>query len=175
MKTILASVMSLIGFVASVAVASAVDESASRITTSRSLSIASVRLDSDAPWYVLQEAFSTSLQKSLGERGGVMMPIKMLSKDSSAAADALLNGECDAVLVIGEQLPAAFKGGKFFTLRAVSQIGVPAHVFHFILRNDDSSAKSVLTVAFERATSSAAFQDTVGRASAVRVVAGNMR
>jgi len=99
MKTILCLSVSLIGLFASVATASAVDESAARVTTSRSLRVACVRDTSeDAPWYVLQQAFSTSLSANLPGQGNVSMPVKMVPYNATRAAVDLINGECDAAV-----------------------------------------------------------------------------
>jgi hypothetical protein len=175
MKTFLCLSVSLIGLVTSVVTASAVDENASRITTSRSLRVASVCvLDENAHGYILQQAFSTSFAGCLSGRGKETMPVKMIAASASRAADDLMSGEFDAILVIGEQLPAVLKSNKFTSFRAVSQIGAPVHVFHLVLRNSDPAMQSALGAAFEQATSSVAFQETIGRAAAVRVVASNL-
>jgi len=162
----------LIGLFASVAAASA---DVSVVSTSRALRVASVNaLEDDAPWYVLQEALSAALTVSLSAQNNQAMPVKIISLDAASAAKSLLNGDYDAVIIMGEQLPMNLKSKKFVSARAVSQIGTPVRVFHFVLRNDDPATISVLSAAFERATSSASFQETVGRASAMRVVASNL-
>lgn len=172
MKTILSLSVSVIGILASVATASAVDENITRVTASRSLSVACVRDTSeDAPWYIMQQAFSESMSASLSIRGKTGMPVKIFSSNAADAVTQLNDGVCDAVLVLGERLPSELKNSKFVSLRAVSQVGTPVRVFHFVLRGNDPAMQATLSTAFEKATSSAAFQDTIGRASAVRVVA----
>lgn len=172
MKTIFCLCLSLIGPIASVTAASAVDENAARVTTSRALCLASVNtLDDSAPWYILQEAFISSLATSLSDKKCNGMQVNVVNCDGAAAAASLLRGECDAVLVIGEELPYALRSSKFVALRSVSQIGAPVRVFHFILLKGNPSS---LADAFEHATSSAAFQRSVGRASAMHVVASNL-
>jgi len=174
MKTFLCLGFPLIGLLASVVTAAAVDESVARVTTSRSLQVACVRdVSDDAPWYILQQAFSTSMSACLASEDMIAMPVRILPTDAWDAADSLLKGDCDAVLVIGESLPSALRNDNFTTLRAVSQIGTPVRVFHFVLRNSDPSMQATLAAAFEKATSSASFQDTIGRASAVHIVASN--
>jgi len=166
--------ISLLSLFASLVTASAVDENAAKITTSRSLSIACVRDNSEnAPWYVMQQAFATSMSTSLRGQDQSSMPVKMSPTDAASAADELLNGKADAVLVLGERLPSDFRDAKFTSFRAVSQMGTPVRVFHFVLLNRDPVMLATLSAAFENATSSAAFQDTIGRASAMRVVASN--
>lgn len=172
MKTILPLSVILVGLFSSVASAS-VDVAV--VCTSRALRVASVKtLDDGATWYVLQQAFSTSFAASLTELSGTAMPIKMMPQNAASAADGLESGACDAVVVFGEQLPMTLRNGKFVSIKAVAQIGTPVRVFHFVMRKDDPSMMSALTSAFEHATSSAAFQDTVGRSSTVRVVASNL-
>jgi len=174
MKTFLCISFPLIGLLASVVTAAAVDESATRVTTSRSLQVACVRdVSDDAPWYVLQQAFSTSMSACLAGKDMTAMPVRILPTDAWRAAVSLTKGEYDAVLVIGEDLPSALRNDNFTALRAVSQIGTPVRVFHFVLRNADPAMEATLAAAFEKATSSASFQDTIGRASAVHVVASN--
>ena len=174
MKTFLSVSFSLIGLFASVATAGAVDENAARVTTSRALRVACVRdANEDAPWYIMQQAFATSMSACLAGKDLNAMPVRILPAGASRAADDLINGECDAVLVIGEYLPSDLRGSSFTSTRAVSQMGTPVRVFHFVLRNAEPATQSTLTTAFEKATSSASFQDTIGRASAVHVVANN--
>lgn len=164
----------MIGMFVSVATASASEEK-THVTTSRALQVASVRdADSEAPWYILQQAFATSMSACLAGRDMNVMPVKMIAAGPSRAAESLSSGECDAVLVMGEFLPNELRKKEFTSVRAVSQVGTPVRVFHFVLRNSDPSMQATLIAAFEKATSSAAFQDTVGRASAVRVVASNL-
>lgn len=171
MKTIALSLI-LIGSFASVAVASA---DVSVVSTSRALRVASVNiLEENAPWYVLQQAFSSSLSENLPAFGGKAMPVKMSPMDSASAAEELQNGGCEAVIVLGEMLPVSFRGSKFVSFKAVSQIGTPVRVFHFVMRKDDPALVSTLSSAFERATSSDSFQDTVGRAATTRVIASNL-
>jgi hypothetical protein len=173
MKSILCLSMTLIGMLASVATASAFEDNTSRVTTSRSLRVASVRVDDDAPWYIMQQAFSTSMSACLAGKDLVAMPVKIDTLSASSSADALLNGQYDAVLVLGERVPSELRSNKFTSVRAVSQVGTPVRVFHFVLRSGDPAMNQTLITAFEKATASASFQDTIGRASAVRVVANN--
>jgi hypothetical protein len=162
----------LIGLFTSVAAASA---DVSVVSTSRALRVAAVNaLEDNAPWYVLQEALSASLTASLSDQNSQAMPVKISLLDAAGAAKSLLNGDYDAVIVMGEQLPVYLRGNKFVSVKAVSQIGTPVRVFHFVMRNDDPAMISVLSSAFERATSSASFQETVGRAATMRVVASNL-
>jgi len=172
MKTYLSLSVSLVGLFASAVAVFAADESAARVTTSRALQVACVRDSSEnAPWYIMQEAFSTSMSACLAGRDMNAMAVKMVASDADRASESLENAECDAVLVMGESLPATLRGKQFSSFRAVSVIGSPVRVFHFVLRNSDPAMQAVLAAAFEKATASASFQDTVGRASAIRVVA----
>ncbi len=176
MKTFLSLSVSLVGLFASVVAVSAADQSAARVTTSRALRVACVRNSGeDAPWYIMQEAFATSMSACLAGRDMNAMPVKMAAMDSDRAADSLENAEVDAVLVFGESIPSSLRDKSFSTVRAVSHVGTPVRVFHFVMRNSDPAMRDVLATAFEKATSSASFQDTIGRASAVRVVASNSR
>jgi hypothetical protein len=156
-----------------VAPASAFEDNTARVTTSRAFHVASVRADDDAPWYIMQEAFATSMSACLAGKDLVAMPVKIDTLSASSSADALLDGQYDAVLVLGERIPSEFRSGKFTSVRAVSQVGTPVRVFHLVLRSNDPSMNLTLITAFEKATSSASFQDTIGRASAIRVVANN--
>ncbi len=172
MKTYLTLSVSLVGLFASAVAVCAADESAALVKTSRSLQVACVRSSSEnAPWYIMQEAFVRSMSVCLAGRDANVMPIKIDVSNEDRASEALENAECDAVLVMGETLPAALRNKQFSSVRAVSVIGAPVRVFHFVTRNSDPAMQAVLSAAFEKATASASFQDTVGRASAVRVVA----
>jgi hypothetical protein len=174
MKTIFCVSFSLIGLIASAVTAVAVSETATRISTSRSLRVACVRDTSeDSPWYVMQQAFATSMSTCLAGKDMTAMPVKMATASATHAAEDLASNECDAVLFIGDSLPSALRDGGFVSLRAVSQIGTPVRVFYFVLRNDDPTMRTALTNAFEKATSSSTFQDTIGRASAMHIVASN--
>jgi ABC-type taurine transport system substrate-binding protein len=175
MKTFFCVSVSLIGLLASVATASAVDQNTARVTASRALCLASVNtMDDSAPWYILQEAFVSSISTSLADKKNNGMQVNVVNCDGADAAARLLKGDCDAVLVIGEELPYVLKSGKFVALKAVSQIGTPARVFQFVLRNEGRAAQSTLAIAFEHATASPAFQRSIGRISAMRVVASNL-
>ena len=175
MKTILFLCASLAGLLASVVSAAAVDESAARVSTSRALRVACVRDTSEeAPWYIMQQAFATSMSACLAGKDMRAMPVLVLSSNPSRAADDLNNGECDAVLVMGEYLPSALRDDNFTTVRAVTEVGVPVRVFHFVLRNNDAATQAILTAAFEKATASASFQDTIGRSSAIHSVVSNL-
>ena len=103
------------------------------------------------------------------------MPVKFVNLDAASASEELDNGNCDAVVVLGEILPVTLRGKKYVSIRAVAQIGTPVRVFHFVLRTDDPSMAATLKSAFEHATSSTSFQDTVGRAATMRVFASNTR
>ncbi len=172
MKTYLSLSVSLVSLFASAVAVCAADASAARVTTSRSLQVACVRDASEnAPWYVMQQAFMTSMSACLAGRDMNAMSIKIVAANEARASESLENAECDAVLFMGETLPTAFRSQEFSSVRAVSVIGTPVRVFHFVTRNSDPAMQAVLSAAFEKATASASFQDTVGRASAVRVVA----
>ncbi|MFT3868019.1 MAG: hypothetical protein QM715_05925 [Nibricoccus sp.] len=172
MKTLSLCVI-LVGVFASVASASA---DVSVVSASSALRVASVNaIDDEAPFYVLQQALSSSLSESMKQLEGRAMPVKMVNLDATSAAEELANGTCDAVVVLGETLPYTLRGKKFTSIRAVAQIGTPVRVFHFVLRTDDPSMRATLSSAFERATSSSGFQDSVGRASTMRVFASNSR
>ena len=174
MKTMLCLGVSLVGLLASVVTANAVDGNSARVTTSRALRVAAVNeLGGNGPWYIFQEAFGASLSASLVEQGIKGMPVKMISASASHASDDLLSGECDAVLVLGERVPSDLRGSEFTSLRAVSQASTPVRVFYFVMRKDDVAMQASLSVAFEKATSSQSFQDTVKQASSVRVLANN--
>jgi hypothetical protein len=174
MKTIFCVGFSLMGLFASAATAVAVDDTATHVSTSRSLCVSCVRDNSeDSPWYVMQQAFATSLSACLAGKDMRAMPIKMSPSSASRAAEALANNECDAVLYIGDTLPSILRDDRFVSLRAVSQIGTPVRIFHFVLNNADPAMRATLASAFEKATSSASFQDTIGRASAMHIVASN--
>jgi hypothetical protein len=174
MKTILCLSASL-GLLASVVSAAAVDENATCVSTSHSLRVACVRDSSeDAPWYVMQQAFATSMSACLSEKDVSTMPVRVLSASPSRAAEDLSKGDCDAVLVMGEYLPSALRDDNFASTRAVTQVGVPVRVFHFVLRNNDAASLAILTAAFEKATASASFQDTIGRSSATHSVVSNL-
>jgi len=171
MKTYLRLSVVVFGLIASVAVANAVEENVNRVTTSRSLKVASVRnIDDKTPWYIMQQAFASSMSASLSTPGKDM-PVKMIPMAASQAAADLENRGCDAVLVLGERVPYELRKGTFTSLRAVCPLGTPVRVFHIVLRNSDPGMKEVLGNCFEEATSSVAFQETVGWSSAMRVVA----
>jgi len=172
MKTFFCVSVCLIGLLASVATASAADEKVVRITTSRSLRVACVHDSSDdAPWRIMQQAFVTSMSTCLTVKGDAAMPVKIHPANASRAASELINGKCDAVLFLGEKLPSNLQGDKFTSMRVVSQIGSPVRVFYFVQLDRDPVMQAALAAAFEAATSSDAFQDTVSHASAVRAVA----
>jgi hypothetical protein len=175
MKTILCLSVSLIGLLASVAVASAVDQNATRVTTSRSLRVACVFNSGEAAsWRVIQQAFAASMSANLGVPAGTAMPVKMIASRASRAADDLVEGKCDAVLVMSERLPSELLGDKFASVRAVSRVGIPVRVFHLVVLSVDPASTAALSSAFESATSSAVFQEVVGRTSAVHAVASNL-
>ena len=83
MKTLLCLSVSLIGLLASAVNAAAVDENATRVTTSRSLRVACVRDTSeDAPWYILQQAFTTSMSACLAGKDMTAMPVRILPSNA---------------------------------------------------------------------------------------------
>jgi hypothetical protein len=174
MKTIFCLNVFLMGLLASAVTSAAVEENAARVSTSRSLRVACVRdTGEDSPWYVMQQAFATSLSACLAGKDMTTMPVKMTPASASVASENLINNECDAILYIGDDLPSALRDERFVAFRAVSQIGTPVRVFHFMLRSNDPAMRAVLSKAFEKATSSASFQDTIGRASAMHIFASN--
>lgn len=159
----------LIGFFASVAAASA---EVSVVNGSNALHVASVNeLGDDAPWYPLQQAFCASLTEQLTAIGERPMSVKVHVRDSVEAAEALLSGKVDAAFVMGDVLPISLRNKSFVSVKAVSMVGTPVRTFHFVLRKNDPSLVNALVPRFERATSSASFQDTVARAATIRVVA----
>jgi hypothetical protein len=176
MKTALVLGVSLLGMVSSAAAAGAFDGLDSRITTTMAIRIAAVSESNDAPgWYTVQQIFANSFADSLKLPGRPAMPVQVNSTEAELVGDALLAGEYDAVLVLGERLPASLRGAKFASVRAVSQIGIPVKVFHLVVSNREASSRAVLHGAFESVTSSISFQEAVGRASATRVVADARR
>lgn len=173
MKTVLPLCVILVGLLSSVASASA---DVSVVSASSALRVASVNASNDeAPFFVLQQALSSSLAESMKQLEGRAMPVKFINLDAASASEELDNGNCDAVVVLGEVLPVTLRGKKYVALRAVAQIGTPVRVFHFVMRRDDPAMTATLSAVFERATSSTLFQDTVGRASTMHVFASNAR
>jgi hypothetical protein len=172
MKSAFCLGVSLLGLLASVASVSAVETEA-RVVTSRALRIAAVRDDIPAAnWYVVQHAFGTSMAESLATPGSAPMPVKVITVTSpNDAAHDLRNGKFDAILVMSERLPSELRRADLYSTKVVSEIGVPVRVFHLVIQAQDTAAVEALTSAFQKATSSVAFQDTVGRMGALKVFA----
>ncbi len=124
----------------------------------------------------VHESFATSLSASLQRQCGGPVGVRVVdqSSDERAAAD-LSAGVYDAVLVFEENLPADLRTADFSSTQAVSQVGVPVRVFHLVVRNDDPSLSTMLTSAFADTVKAASFQDALGRSTAMRVVASNLR
>lgn len=125
---------------------------------------------------LVHETFATSLSASLQRQCGGPVGVRIVDQASSdrVAAD-LSAGVYDAALVFEETLPAALRSSEFSSTEAVSQMGVPVRVFHLVVRKDDPSLATMLTSAFKDTLKVASFQEALGRSTAMRVVASNLR
>ncbi len=173
MKSIPCFSAALLGLLVSVSSVRANNENAFVVEASRSLNVATVYNKTEkAPWYIFLQAFATSMTASMKGKGAVAMPIELTSTPGAwDAGDLLLKNRCDAILVISEHLPSSLKGKKFVSIRSVCPIGTPVRTFHFVMRKGDTTNIPFLTETFEMAMSRPSFQDTIGQASAVVVVA----
>lgn len=173
MKTFVLVGIAAFGLVCSAAGAGALDDSASKVTGARAVQLATVRgADQGAgAWYLIQQAFASRLSACLTTSDGVDIPVRMEPASATEAAEMLLSGGCDAIFVAGERVPAELRGAGFDSIRAVTEIGVPVRVFHFVMRSEDAASSSSLTGAFRQVTGSTEFQEVVGRFATMRVVA----
>lgn len=172
MKTVILIAGFAVGVLCAPTYMAAGDESAVQVKVNRSLTLVTVRtMDADTPWFVVQESFVANFSKSLSSSDGKAMPVRTVPLSASSAAERLRSGECEAVFVLGEQLPSALKNSKFVATKVVSQMGSPVYVFYLVTKAGDEVAKTTLIPAFEQATDSASFKETVSRATAVKALA----
>lgn len=118
------------------------------------------------------DTFGTSLSSGLGRQFGAPMKVKVVAtQDIAAAANKLEIGACDAALIIGDELPLAFRKAEFAVTRQLSTVGVPAKTFHFVVRAEDPALRKHATAAFGDAMAAPRFQEVLARALAFKVVA----
>jgi hypothetical protein len=125
---------------------------------------------------LVHETFATGISASLQRQCGGPVGVRIVDQTSSdrAAAD-LSAGAYDAALIFEDTLPADLRTSDFSSTQAVSQVGVPARVFHLVVRNDDPALSTMLTAAFNETLKASSFQDALGRSTALHVVANNLR
>ena len=125
---------------------------------------------------LVHETFSASLSTSLQRQCGGPVGVRLIEQASSDRVAAELKaGNYDAALIFEETLPADLRTADFSSTQAVSQMGVPVRVFHLVVRNDDPSLSAMLTTAFADTLKATGFQEALGRSTAMRVVASNLR
>lgn len=117
----------------------------------------------------LNDAFATAMSTSMSGVYGSNVPVKVVPATLPQVAMELSMGSHDAVLVIGNELPSAFRKSEFTSTRVVPEIGVPARTFHLVVRNDDADFKKAVSSAFESAIVAPHFQECFTKSVAIRV------
>lgn len=123
----------------------------------------------------LYESFSGSLSEGMTKVCGGPVTVKAVSVEPQRAATLLASGGFDFVVVISNDVPSQLDTADFAAVRVTSEIGVPACVFQLVMRKDEPAMKTMITAAFDATLAQPHFQDVLGRAVAVKVVASNER
>jgi hypothetical protein len=123
----------------------------------------------------VHEAFANSLSISMSKQCGGAVNVKVTQVDSFRLAFELKAGMYDAAFVVGNNIPATLKKGDFEILRAVSEVGVPARVFHMVVPTTDPGLQKMITASFPEALSSAKFQEAYAHSVAVKINADAIR
>jgi hypothetical protein len=171
MKTFIAIALSLLSF--STALASPTPAESVRVQSSRNFRVVIIDASKDSPVRAsIHETFAVSLAASLQRQGGAPLPVKLSEEsDAGKAAEDLKAGVYDAALFFESSMPADVRTPEFAVTRGYSQAGVPARVFHLVLRNDDQSMVSFVREAFGETIKAPRFQEALSRSVAIRVVA----
>jgi len=125
----------------------------------------------DAERRAVQDAMGSSLATSLSRQCNGKVNVRMVPCDVTRSLAELSTGDFDAILFIGETLPAVYRKPEFATSRAVSEIGVPIQIFHLVVRSDDPSLTKMASTAFENAMVSPLFLQVLTHAASMKVSA----
>jgi len=172
MKTLLSYALPVLAVLLSVASASASEKV--KVQASPDFRIAVVAAEKpDADRRAVQDAMGASLAASLSHQCKGKVNVRMIDTDLARSVTDLSAGSFDAVLYIGETLPAALRKPEFASSRAVSEIGVPIQVFHLVVRSDDPSLTKMASAAFESAMISPRFLEVLTHAASMKVSANS--
>lgn len=122
-------------------------------------------LDKDA----IHEAFAKSFGATMAKQCGGAVNVKLTDVDAFRIGFELKNGMYDAVLVVGNNIPAALRRDEYEVLRAVSDVGVPAKIFNLIVPGEDPGLQRMIVASFPESLSNAKFQDAIAQAVAIKV------
>lgn len=117
----------------------------------------------------VHKAFAASLGQSMSKQCGGPVGVKVTEVDSMRLVVDLTSGAYDAAFIIGDTLPVALRKGNFEVIRAVSEVGSPARVFHMVVPTEDPGLQKMIVAAVPEVLSSPKFQEAVSRSVAIRV------
>lgn len=152
--------------------ASAADSASDNVKVQASSDLRVAVLDTSRPGTdraSVHEAFAATLGATMSKQCGGPVNVKITEVDAFRLSFDLKAGVYDAAFVIGDSVPPILRKGNFEILRAVSEVGIPARVFHLIVPTDDPGLQKMISASFPEALASAKFQEAVSRAVAVRV------
>jgi hypothetical protein len=116
---------------------------------------------------MVQAALMKSLSAGLTHECKAPAQVKMKNASASRAAKELKNGECDALIVIGNSVPSGLLEGGVTVLKANgARAGTMDQTFYLLGHPRDPGMNKVLGLAFDHAIKSTAFQEAlVGKSS----------
>jgi hypothetical protein len=122
----------------------------------------------------VHEAFANSLAISMSKQCGGAVNVKLTDVEVFRVGFELKAGMYDAAFIVGN-VPAILKKGDYEIIRAMSDVGSPARVFHMVVPADDANLKKMLSASFGEALASTKFQEALSRAVAVKINADAIR
>jgi len=123
----------------------------------------------------VHEAFANSLSISMSKQCGGAVNVKVTQVDAFRLAFELKAGMYDAAFVVGNNVPAQLKKGDFEILRAMSDVGAPARVFHMVVPTSDPSLQKMISASFPEALAAPKFQEAYAHSVAVKINADAIR
>lgn len=167
------AILGFCAFAACLAVSVAAADSASedvKVQASSDLRVAVVDTTRPSPDRAgVHDAFASVFGASMSKRCGGPVTVKVTEVDAFRLAFELKAGMYDAAFVIGDNVPQVLRNGNFNIMRAVSEVGSPARVFHMIVPTEDPSLEKMISASFPETLSSPKFQEAVSRAVAIHV------
>lgn len=172
------ALLGLITLTAALSLNAQVSDSSSELTVQSSSDLRVAVVDSTRTGNdrgLLHEAFAASLGTSMSKKAGGKVTVKVTEVDAFRLAFDLKAGMYDAVFIVGNNLPPSVKKGDYEVLRAVSDVGAPARVFHMVVPSEDPSLRKMVSASFPEALNTPRFQEAVARSVAIKINADALR
>lgn len=117
----------------------------------------------------VHKAFAASLGQSMSKQCGGPVGVQITEVDAMRLSFDLAAGVYDAAFVIGDTVPTILRKGNFEVVRAISEVGSPARIFHMVVPTEDAGLQKMIVSSIPETLNNPKFQEAVSRAVAIHV------